>query len=102
MYDERFQYEYLPDAGDNRGYSVTMDVFMDGHSNCGCMRGQVVERIYVFLPHSDGYHGHYPMQVTSHAEWLHRLQLQCRREVPDVNAKIGSRISYGAKFEIGR
>ena len=95
MHDEEFAYNYLPHAGNKRGYAVTTVVLLFGHENCGCWRCRNPERVTWFLPHSEPQHGRYPMPVRSQEFWYRILMEQLLSIRPGFILHKGP-LSYGA------
>ena len=98
MQGEEFDYNFLPTAGNRRGYAVATDVLLFGHENCGCMRGGTPNKIVWFLPHSDRVHGPYPMPFENEEVWLRVLRAQLPSLRPGFVLRIGI-LSYGALFD---
>ena len=95
MHDEEFEYNFLPTAGNRRGYVVPTDVILFGHDNCGCMRCRTPTKIIWFLPHSDRFHAQYPMPFENNEFWHRLLRVQLPKLRPGFIVSIGN-LSYGA------
>mgnify|MGYP000355923402 CR=1 FL=1 len=57
------------------GYFATVTLWNNQHANCGCFLSQRPLQKNFFLPHSEKYHGSFPMHHTQHANWAQELRL---------------------------
>ena len=93
---EEFEFDYQPQAGNRRGYAVTIWVLLFGHENCGGMRSCTPEQLVMFLPHSDEHHGKYPMPYAVLGKmWHYQLCEDLPRLRPGNILRV-SDMSYGA------
>ena len=95
---ESFRHDYQPYAGDRRGYTIDTKVLMFGHENCGCYLSHTPVKVDWFLPHSDEYHGSYPMHYTRKDPWIQILRSKVSRERPGWIVYMSNFLSYGAIY----
>ena len=99
MHDEEFEYNFLPNAGNRRGYAVPIHVLLFGHDNCGCMRCRTPLKIVWFLPHSDRHHGPYPFPIWNKVFWHLLLRAQLSNYKPGFILRVGP-LAHGAQTTV--
>ena len=95
---EHFEYDYTPDPGLERGYCISICVFLNGHSSdgCGCRRCRGPEVVRFFFPHINEIHGVFPMQSTEEGWMREKLHQHLNElQIGRIDGNTPRNISYG-------